>query len=156
MFRFLVCFLGWSSGPLVMDSHIACPIYNSLESPPHYSPIAALSAHSVLQLDSTAASWKPWPIRGNYWAKCRASMLSSSPFIFYFGVFMFFAKYLPFSTIKPSLCEDRQGAIKNGGPPADLLINQGVWDNVSGHTTRAPPGRVRTDNQTVPALCHGH
>ena len=27
----------------------------------------------------------------------------------------------------------------NGGPPADLLINQGVWDNVSGHTTRAPP-----------------
>ena len=42
----------------------------------------------------------------------------------------------------------------NGGPPADLLINQGVRDNVSGHTTRAPPGRVRTDNQTVPALCH--
>ena len=30
------------------------------------------------------------------------------------------------------------------GPPAYLLINQGVWDNVSGHTTRAPPGRVRT------------
>ena len=26
----------------------------------------------------------------------------------------------------------------NGGPPADLLINQGVRDNVSGHTTRAP------------------
>ena len=26
-----------------------------------------------------------------------------------------------------------------GGPPADLLINQGVRDNVSGHTTRAPP-----------------
>ena len=25
----------------------------------------------------------------------------------------------------------------NGGPPADLLINQGVWDNVSGHTSRA-------------------
>ena len=44
----------------------------------------------------------------------------------------------------------------NGGPPADLLINQGVWDNVSGHTTRAPPGRVRTDNRTVSALCHGH
>ena len=39
--------------------------------------------------------------------------------------------------------------IKIGGPPADLLINQGVWDNVSGHTTRAPPGRVRTDNQIV-------
>ena len=37
----------------------------------------------------------------------------------------------------------------NGGPPADLLINQGVRDNVSGHITRAPPGRVRTDNQTV-------
>ena len=34
-----------------------------------------------------------------------------------------------------------------GGPPADLLINQGVRDNVSGHTTRAPPSRVRTDNQ---------
>ena len=46
--------------------------------------------------------------------------------------------------------------LKNGGPPADLLINQGVRDNVSGHTTRGPPGRVRTDNQTVPALCHGH
>ena len=46
--------------------------------------------------------------------------------------------------------------IKNGGPPADLLINQGVRENVSGHTTRAPPGRVRTDHQTVPALCHGH
>ena len=30
----------------------------------------------------------------------------------------------------------------NWGPPADLLINQGVRDNVSGHTTRAPPGRV--------------
>ena len=44
----------------------------------------------------------------------------------------------------------------NGGPPADLLINQGVRDNVSGHTTRAPPGRVQTDNQTVPALCHNH
>ena len=44
----------------------------------------------------------------------------------------------------------------NGGPPADLLINQRVRDNVSGHTTRAPPGRVRTDNQTVPALCHNH
>ena len=28
----------------------------------------------------------------------------------------------------------------NGGPPADLLINQGVWDNVSGHTT-TPRGR---------------
>ena len=26
----------------------------------------------------------------------------------------------------------------NGGPPADLLINQRVRDNVSGHTTRAP------------------
>ena len=44
----------------------------------------------------------------------------------------------------------------NGGPPADLLINQGVRDNVSGHTTRAPPGRVRTDNLTVTALCHNH
>ena len=44
----------------------------------------------------------------------------------------------------------------NGGPPADLLINQGARDNVSGHTSRAPPGRVRTDNQTVPALCHNH
>ena len=31
----------------------------------------------------------------------------------------------------------------NGGPPADLLINQGVRDNVSGHTTRAPPGRIK-------------
>ena len=28
--------------------------------------------------------------------------------------------------------------ISNGGPPADLLIKQGVRDNVSGHTTRAP------------------
>ena len=45
---------------------------------------------------------------------------------------------------------------QNGVPPADLLINQGVRDNVSGHTTRAPPGRVRTDNLTVPALCHNH
>ena len=26
---------------------------------------------------------------------------------------------------------------ENGGPPANLLINQGVRDNVSGHTTRA-------------------
>ena len=44
----------------------------------------------------------------------------------------------------------------NWGPPADSLINQGVRDNVSGHTTRALPGRVRTNNRTVPALCHGH
>ena len=53
---------------------------------------------------------------------------------------------------------DAKGALtpKNGGPPADLLINQGVRDNVSGHTTRAQPGRVRIDNQTVPALCHSH
>ena len=29
--------------------------------------------------------------------------------------------------------------MNNGGPPADLLINQGIRDNVSGHTTRAPP-----------------
>ena len=43
-------------------------------------------------------------------------------------------------------------ATKNGGPPANLLINQGVRDNVSGHTTRAPPGRVRTDNQTLLSL----
>ena len=56
---------------------------------------------------------------------------------------------------------DQEGDFLNGGPPADnkaadLVINQGIWDNVSGHITRAPPGRVRTDNQTVPALCHGH
>ena len=52
--------------------------------------------------------------------------------------------------------KDSENNTLNGGPPANLLINQGVRDNVSGHTTRAPPGRVRTDNQTVPALCHNH
>jgi hypothetical protein len=46
----------------------------------------------------------------------------------------------------------------NGGPPVNLLFNQGVRDNVSGHTTvtREPPGRVGTDNQTAPALCHNY
>ena len=44
---------------------------------------------------------------------------------------------------------------QNGGPPANLLINQGVRDNVSGHTTRAPPGRVRTDNQLVVSSMQG-
>ena len=46
--------------------------------------------------------------------------------------------------------------IKWGSPSQFINQPRSSRQRLRPHHKRAPPGRVRTDNQTVPALCHNH